>query len=81
MGNKTYIKVDLIAKRPKERVCGTCDYWEGARELHAGMFHMLADSDGICRWLAEQKRGFLETLVLPGRECLGDCWRPTQKCD
>lgn len=73
--------VDLIAKRPDERVCGTCDNWQGAREWHAGMFHMLADSDGICRRLAEQNVGFLDTLMLPGRECPGDCWRPVKTGD
>lgn len=73
--------LELIVKYPGERVCGTCDNWEGAREYYSGRFHLLSDSEGICRLRAEQHQGFLETLVPAGRECAADCWRPAQKLD
>lgn len=65
---------ELIVKRPDEKVCGTCGYWEGARQLQGGMIQMVRDSEGVCRYLADQGKPFLDTLRLTQHECSGDCW-------
>lgn len=66
---------ELIAKRPDEKICGTCGYWEGAREIQGGMIHMVKDSEGVCSYLANQGKSFIETLRIANHDCDDDCWR------
>lgn len=45
MNSRTVIEIGA-----SEKVCGTCRYWEGAREpLEAGGFLCVEQMDGFCR--------------------------------
>lgn len=68
----------LITMGPDVRACGTCSYWQGARELRAGMFSMPEDNEGICRERAEHGVDILQALMPPSRQEHCDHWQLAQ---
>ncbi|MDD5328594.1 MAG: hypothetical protein PHX38_01205 [Sulfuricella sp.] len=58
----------LITMGPEIRACGTCSFWQGARELRSGVFNIVEDSEGICRERADRGINILQTLTPPSRQ-------------
>ncbi len=75
-GHANMIKVVDMATTMQ--VCGTCAHWEGAREFRDGLCSFVADSEGSCRWLAEQGRSFVDSITLSTREGRPQCWKPCE---
>ncbi|MBS4096961.1 MAG: hypothetical protein KGZ83_09025 [Sulfuricella sp.] len=68
------IMFNLIAKRPDEKACGTCRHWEGARETQDGMVQLVEDSEGVCRYMADQGKAFVDTLRTACQAGDSECW-------
>lgn len=59
-----------------EKQCGTCAYWEGAREVKGEACTFVADSEGVCRYLAGKGLDFIDTLTLSTHRPTCDQWKP-----
>jgi hypothetical protein len=66
----------LVSIDRMEPVCGTCAHWDGAREAQQDKVRVIADSEGVCKLLAAQGRGFVETITLSTRRPVCGDWAP-----
>lgn len=68
--------IQMLTLGLAEKMCGTCGHWEGAREVRQDMCTFVADSEGVCRYLAGQGREFIDTLTLSTHRPTCDQWKP-----
>lgn len=71
--------IRLITMSQTEQVCGTCGHWEGARDIQQETCQFVEDSEGVCRYLAETGRKFIETLTLSTHRPSCEQWKPVQR--
>lgn len=68
-------QIQMVILSLSEQVCATCRYWEGAREIRQGACTFVADSEGVCRYLAGKGMDFIETLTLSTHRPTCDQWQ------
>jgi len=66
----------LVTMSRTEKVCGTCNLWEGAREIAGDACQFVEDSEGVCRHLADGGGKFVDTLTFSTHRPSCGSWKP-----
>lgn len=68
--------MEIVTVARDRKICGTCRYWDGARENETGRnVRCLKRSEGICLIRKQRHAGILETIVTceSGENCQDWC--------